>query len=235
MTERLYTEHPELYDAIQAHWDYDRDVAFVEAALERAGDGGDRLLELGCGTGEHTRRLVDAGFDVTAVDKHEGVIEVARGKCGADFRQATLPDLPAAGPFDGAVAIRGVVNHLAPEELAPTLAGVRERLVDGGPFVFDNSPLPPDGNPPGIDIGPADEGEYARIAQQVARDDGRLDWRAVTFTPDGEFFVNSRLMTPFEDGTVREALLEAGFAVEAHDGFGPGDERTVFVATAAPD
>lgn len=26
MTERLYTEYPELYDAIQADWDYDRDV-----------------------------------------------------------------------------------------------------------------------------------------------------------------------------------------------------------------
>lgn len=235
MTERLYTEHPAIYDAIQAGWDYDRDVAFVEAAHERAGVGGDRLLELGCGTGEHTRRLVDAGFDVTAVDKYEGMLEVARSKCPADFRRATLPEIPVEGPFDAAVAIRGVVNHLTPDELAPTVEAVASRLVDGGPFVFDNSPLPAEGNPPGIDVGPAEGGDYARIAQQVPTGDGRLDWQSVTFTPDGEFFVNSRPMTPFEDGRVRDVLVESGYSVEAHDGFGHDDERTVFVARAGED
>jgi hypothetical protein len=47
-------------------------------------------------------------------------------------------------------------------------------------------PLPPEGNHPGIDIGAADGGDYARIAQHVPVEDGRLDWRAVTFTTDGE-------------------------------------------------
>lgn len=232
MTERLYTEHPALYDAIQSDWDYGRDVDFVVAAAERAGVDGDRLLELGCGTGEHTRRLADRGFDVTAVDKYAGMLDVARSKCGADFRQGTIPELDLDGDFAVAVAIRGVVNHLAPGELSTAIDAVRAVLVDGGLFVFDNSPLPSDGNAPGIDIGAADGGDYARIAQHVPTDDGRLDWRAVTFTPDGEFFVNSRRMTPFEDGRIEAALADHGFAVETHDGFGPGDDRTVFVARA---
>lgn len=232
MTERLYTEHPQLYDAIQAHWPYERDVDFVVAAAERAGLDPDRLLELGCGTGEHTRRFVDRGFDVTAVDKHEGMLEVARSKCQADFRQQTLPQLALEDEFPLAVAIRGVINHLGPDELAPAAAAVRTHLSDGGLFVFDNSPLPPEGNHPGIDIGAADGGDYARIAQHVPVDDGRLDWRAVTFTPDGEFFINSRLMTPFEDARIGRILQDEGFAVETHAGFGPDDERTVFVAAA---
>lgn len=232
MTERLYTEHPALYDAIQSHWDYDRDVDFVVAATERAGVEGARLLELGCGTGEHTRRLLDRGFDVTAVDKYAGMLEVARSKCGADFRRATLPELDIDGEYAVAVAIRGVINHLAPQELSPAIAAIRAHLIDGGVLVFDNSPLPPDGNVPGIDIGSAGTGDYARIAQHVPTGDGRLDWRAVTFTPDGEFFVNSRLMTPFDDGQIESALADQGFAVETHDGFGPGDDRTVFVARA---
>ncbi|HKL30607.1 MAG TPA: class I SAM-dependent methyltransferase, partial [Natrialbaceae archaeon] len=81
MPERLYSEYPALYDAIQSSWDYDRDVAFVEAARERHDVAGDRLLEIGCGTGEHTKRFADAGDDVTAIDPFEGMLSLAREKC----------------------------------------------------------------------------------------------------------------------------------------------------------
>jgi len=229
MTERLYTEYPAVYDLIQSEWDYDRDVRFVADAV--GGLSGCRLLELGCGTGEHTRRFVEAGADVTAVDAHEGMLSVAREKCDADFRRAALPAAPDAGPFDAAVAIRGVLNHLPPADLEPSLRAVRERLVDGGRFVFDSSPLPPDGTAPGLDVG-ADR-EYVRVAQHVP-DGDRLDWRSVTFLADGEVFTTSRKMTPFTDETVAAALNTAGFDVETRAGYGPGDDRTVFVATARP-
>ena len=232
MPERLYTDHPELYDAIQSDWNYDRDVAFVAETLERVGKEGDRLLEVGCGTGEHTRRFVARGFDVTAVDPYEGMLSVARGKCDADFRRAALPDLAVESEFDAVVAIRGVVNHLPPEELKPAVEALARRLAGGGVLVFDNSPLPPEGNHPALDVGTTERGDYARIAQHVPTGEGRLEWREVVFAPDGEFFVSTRGMTPFEDGTLATALAELGLDVETHDGYGPGDDRTVFVTVA---
>lgn len=232
MPERLYTEHPELYDAIQSDWDYDRDVAFVVEALDRHGVVGDRLLEVGCGTGEHTRRFVARGFDVTAVDPYEGMLSVARAKCDADFRRAALPDLAGEDASDAVVAIRGVVNHLPPEDLAPALEALAGHLAEGGVLVFDNSPLPPAGNHPALDVGTTERGDYARIAQHVPTDEGRLEWHEVVFAPDGELFVSTRGMTPFEDGTLAAALAELGLDVETHDGYGPGDDRTVFVAVA---
>jgi ubiquinone/menaquinone biosynthesis C-methylase UbiE len=78
MRDRLYTEYPGLYDAIQSWWDYDRDVAFAEAALERHDVAGDRLLEIGCGTGEHAKRFVEAGYDVTAIDPAAGMLSLER-------------------------------------------------------------------------------------------------------------------------------------------------------------
>lgn len=232
MAERLYTDYPEVYDVIQAHWDYDRDLAFVRDALDRHGVDGRRLLELGCGTGEHTRRLVAAGFDVTAVDPYAGMLDVARSKCDADFRRAALPDLTVGGAYDAVVAIRGVVNHLAPDELAPALEAVESRLADGGVLVFDNSPLPPAGNQLALAVGTTDRGDVARLAQHVPTGDGRLDWRSLTFTPDGDWFANSRLLTPFDDDGIETALVDLGFDVETHGGYGPDDERTVFVAVA---
>ena len=249
MPDGLYDERPRLYDAIQSDWDYDRDVASVRDALADRGidlDAGDpeRLLEVGCGTGEHTRRLAARGTDVTAIDVREGMLAVARekragelGRAGAvvDFRRTGLPDpeLDDAGPFDAAVAIRGVVNHLPPSDLAPALAALRDRLRPGGALVFDNSPLPPDGNRPGLDVGRDADGavEYVRVAHHVATGDGRLDWRAVTFTPDGEPFTDRRRMTPFADERIADALAAAGFDdVAVADGYGPGDDRSVFVA-----
>jgi len=83
MRERLYTFHPELYDAIQSDWDYDRDVAFVIDACDRRGVGGNRLLDVGSGTGEHARRFEATGFGVTGVDEYEGMLSLAREKCDA--------------------------------------------------------------------------------------------------------------------------------------------------------
>ena len=233
MPERLYTEYPSLYDAIQSSWDYDRDVAFVEAARERHDADGDRLLEIGCGTGEHTKRFADAGDDVTAIDPASGMLSLAREKCegDVDFRETGLPEPALEGEFDVVVAVRGVVNHLPPEDLAPALGSIADLLADGGVLVFDNAPLPPGGNHPAIDLGEFEGGTYARIVQMNPTEAGRLDWDAVVFRSDGEFFVDSREMTPFEDLTIAEELSKQRFRFETHEGFGPDDDRTVFVAT----
>lgn len=230
MPERIYPEHPKIYDDIQSGWDYDRDIEFVLETADRHEVDGKRLLEIGCGTGEHTCRLLEHGFDVTAVDKHAGMVDRARSKCDADFRQTALPELRLDAEFDVVVAIRGVINHLPPAELSPAVESIGARLADGGILVFDNSPLPPEGNDPALDVGETERGRYARVAHHAPREDGGLDWRSVTFTPGGDCIVNSRRMTPFADETIRAALVDRGFDVETHDGYGPDDSRTVFVA-----
>ena len=247
MTDRLYTEYPALYDAVQSEWDYDRDASFLLAAADRhdavrVTDGAavddPRLLEVGCGTGEHTRRLAAAGFDTTGVDPARPALARAEAKypeLDADLVVGGLPDLPVDGQFPVVAALRGVVSHLPPEALRPAVDALADRLTDDGVLVFDVSDLPPDGHDsPALDVGETAEGQYARIVQMQPRSDGRLDWNSVVVPPTGEAFVNSRPMTAFDDETVLDALHEAGLAVETHDGFGPeGGARTVFVATPA--
>ena len=52
---------------------------------------------------------------------------------------------------------------------------------------------------------------------------------SVTFTED-TVVTNSRPMTPFADDDIASELTDRGLSVETHDGYGPDDRRTVFVA-----
>ena len=45
---------------------------------------GNRVLDLGAGTGKLTRALLDAGFDVTAIEPHASLRDVLAAKVGAD-------------------------------------------------------------------------------------------------------------------------------------------------------
>lgn len=229
--EQLYTEYPGLYDAIQSDWEYDRDISFVQAALDGQAPSECRLLDIGCGTGEHTRRFVEAGFDVTAIDPNEGMLDRARTKADATYYAAGIPGIPVDDTFDVIVAIRGVINHLPPEELDSAIADVAAQLASDGVFIFDNSPLPSDGNHPALDVGTVEAGNYGRIVQMTPGGDGRLRWDQLVITPDSEILVDTRRMTPFDDIDIASALVDNGLAFEPVDGFGPADSRTVFVCT----
>ncbi|QSG05560.1 class I SAM-dependent DNA methyltransferase [Halapricum desulfuricans] len=228
--ERLYTDYPELYDAIQSEWDYDRDCAFVRDLLDGRDPENLRLLEIGCGTGEHTRRFAADGYDVTAMDPNEGMLSRAKEKIDIEYHAAGVPGIPVDSEFDVVVAIRGVINHLPPAELEAAIEDVAARLAPDGVFVFDNSPLSPGGNEVAIDAGEADGGRYARLVQ-MNPDGDRLRWDQIVFTPDGDVCVDTRPMTPFDDLDLAVALAEHGLDVEPVDGYGPDDDRTVFVCT----
>lgn len=45
---------------------------------------GQKVLEIGCGTGRHTRRLIGAGHSVVALDISEGMLAKARKKLESD-------------------------------------------------------------------------------------------------------------------------------------------------------
>ncbi len=93
---------------------------------------GDRVLELGCGTGLMTRQLLDRGAVVTGVDRSEPMLSRARKRAP----EATLVehDVPSYRP-DGAydrVVLSYILHELERDQRAQTLAMARDALVPGG-------------------------------------------------------------------------------------------------------
>ncbi len=101
-----------------------------------------RLLDIGCGTGEHARFLAEQGFDVVGVDAEEGMIEQAleeplppnlRFVYGDASQLASLTE----GAFGGAICLGNTLPHLATDEaLSNFLRGLRQRLSPSAPILL---------------------------------------------------------------------------------------------------
>src|SRR5438094_4024641 len=60
-------------------WDIGRPQPLFATLLEEGAFGG-RVLDAGCGTGEHTLMVAAAGFDATGIDASPRAIQIAEGK-----------------------------------------------------------------------------------------------------------------------------------------------------------
>lgn len=91
------------------------------------------ILEIGCGTGRHTRRLARGGNRVTGVDLSPGMLSQARGKLDGFPVTLIQGDVMAGtpipgGPFDAALTAL-VIEHIG--DLPGFFARIRALLKPG--------------------------------------------------------------------------------------------------------
>jgi trans-aconitate methyltransferase len=94
---------------------------------------GERILDLGCGDGALTARLVAAGAAVIGVDSSEALLREARGR-GLDVRLMDAQALDFDAAFDAVFS--NAALHWMPRAEA-VLGGVARGLVPGGRFVAE--------------------------------------------------------------------------------------------------
>ncbi len=91
-----------------------------------------RILDLGCGTGLYTERLMKMGFDVVSLDYSMEMLRVAKGKMDSEFIRGDAMSLPFRDSvFDGIVAVTSF-------EFFPDPKGAIEemrRVVKNGGFI----------------------------------------------------------------------------------------------------
>jgi ubiquinone/menaquinone biosynthesis C-methylase UbiE len=133
---------PDVYDLLYSEKDYKKEVDYVSSLLDLDKDGTKKILEIGCGTGNHTVHL-SKYYEVLAIDKSEKMIEAAEEKIiesGSDDNTVTLYNgglesllrAKRDSRFDGAVALFDVVSY------SPSIIDyVTSLLKPEAKFVFD--------------------------------------------------------------------------------------------------
>lgn len=134
-----------VYDDFTAHHDYDLWLGQLLALAEKHGlGGGRRLLDVGCGTGKSFIPMLAKGWQVTACDVSQAMVELARDKVGEEvaLSVADMRELPRFGEFDLIWCLDDAVNYLLdPAELEQALAGMGANLAPGGLLIFDVNAL----------------------------------------------------------------------------------------------
>lgn len=125
------TWEPGLYDAVHRYVsDYGRSLVDVLAPQP-----GERILDLGCGTGTLTHEITQRGATVVGIDSSPEMIGQARQNYPKlDFRLADARGFSVSEPFD-AVFSNAVLHWIQPPEDA--VATVRNALKPGGRFIAE--------------------------------------------------------------------------------------------------
>ena len=239
-----YNEFAYFYDEFNGEADYDALYSQIHAKLEAHGIHDGIVADLGCGTGELTLMLTQAGYDMIGIDQSEEMLCVVRDKAeqlGLSGRllllRQDLLKLDLYGTIR--VVLTSGENGYGIPDLDTAIANAGFFMEKGGVFLFDmNTPY-----------------KHQKVLGDNAftfeEEDAACVWRnhynaadrKVEITVDidyhetGEHFHEEFCEYTYDLATIRAALEKHGFALETVcDGetFGPLTEesqRYFFCAT----
>lgn len=198
----------EIHDKIYTRTDYRRVIAwperirreapFLEAAF--AGAPTRRLLDIGCGSGEHSRHFAEQGWEAVGIDVSEKMMEEAASMAGRTDAggSARFELLPAAGadalpeaPFGAALCVGNTLAFVeADADMDAFLGGVAAALGPGAPLLIQLLNYerilgkPVRALPVNVRPLPEQEGEGEIVFLRILspRPDGDVDFYPITLT-----------------------------------------------------
>ena len=114
-----------------------REVAFLARVLPPPPA---RVLDVPCGFGRHARGLAALGYAVTGVELDERVVAdaIRRSRGAIEYVEGDMRDLSGLPPdFDGVICMWASFGYFGHETNVAVLAGMAERLRQGGRLVLD--------------------------------------------------------------------------------------------------
>lgn len=138
-----YERFAYLYDELMEDSPYDEWERFIESRVEAYRSPGQKLLDIGCGTGELAVRLAKAGYDVTGVDLSTEMLTVADSKASENqleiqFYEQDMRELNLPEQFDIITIMCDSLNYLETlDDIKATFKRVNEHLNEEGLFIID--------------------------------------------------------------------------------------------------
>lgn len=154
-----YTAFAYVYDELMDNVPYDEWARYLTGLLKEYGVSEGLVCELGCGTGQMTKRLAAAGYDMIGIDSSEDMLNIAREKeyeegdastsgeeeAFADggvssvlYLQQDMRSFELYGTVSAIVSICDSMNYItSDEDMLSVFRLVNNYLDKGGIFIFD--------------------------------------------------------------------------------------------------
>ena len=135
-----YTEFAKFYSLMMQDIPYDKWEKFLIRTLKKHKIKNGLVLDLGCGTGEMTRRLKNAGYDMIGVDSSVDMLQEAckQSTEGILYLNQDMREFELYGTVRAIFSICDSMNYLSEyEDLVQVLKLANNYLDPGGIFVFD--------------------------------------------------------------------------------------------------
>lgn len=243
MAESLY-EYPEIYDIYYADKAYAAESAFIIDQLTARCESPERLLVVGCGTGNHLGRLAEEGYEIVGVDSSEPMLDRAREKFPEiEFRHETFPYLDVTGQFDAVLFPYGVINYIPESDLRAGLDAIESLLTPDGVLVVDW--IEPKGSAEvELTVRRTSDADYCFLTSINPLGPDETQFHHIVLTDRGgettDKGVEMKILETrlqYHDELVPE-LESLGFDCEIHEGYGTDgwldDEIVVCVAARTP-
>jgi SAM-dependent methyltransferase len=136
----MFNASAEYYDVIYgAFKDYATEVAQITRRLRRFNPQCRTVLDVGCGTGEHARRLAEQGFSVDGIDIEPAFVRIASLKHPAGrFVVADMSDFHLPQRYDAVLCLFSSIGYLCTlDRVTRALACFRQHLAPEGVAVVE--------------------------------------------------------------------------------------------------
>lgn len=128
----------DLYDEMMIYVDYDSWSKLIDNRLKELVMAKE-LLEIGCGTGEISKRLDDLNYSVKGIDISDSMLRRAKDKYNyLKFEKTDMRDLKEKNSYDAIISVFDTINYLKNlDELRVVFYNVKNALKEKGVFLFD--------------------------------------------------------------------------------------------------
>ena len=207
------------YDRIYAFKDYAAEARrVVEIAREHVRSGGDRLLDVACGSGRHIEHL-RREFDAEGLDLVDELLDLARERNpGVPFHQGDMTGFELGRRFDVVTCLFSSIGYARTEEnMRRAIACMARHAAPGGVVLVEPWFTPDAWQPNTVHALYIDEPDLKIARVNTSYVDGRLsyfDLHHLIGTPEGtEHIVERHELGLFERAEVLAAFEAAGLAV----------------------
>lgn len=143
MNFKAFTKSASYYDLFYQKKSYTKETKQINEVIAMHHTPSKKMLDLGCGTGEHAIRFAKLGYSVYGIDSSPQMLKVAKEKALkssvlVSYKQANILSFRSIQKFGVALSLFHVTSYLLThKDVSRFFSHTYKNLERGGLFIFD--------------------------------------------------------------------------------------------------